>query len=121
MATHLAAAALRLLEGSGGETHEDVAAHSEFGVHIDYEDLYDAFVFLVVIYLAGQVASRFLGMPGLVGEIVAGILLGPPLADFVPFAEAFVMIGELGYVPRMELSLCSSRVSVCLCLCCVSV
>jgi Kef-type K+ transport system membrane component KefB len=52
-------------------------------------------MFLVVIYVAGQLAT-LTGMPGLVGEIVAGIVLGPPLANYVPFAEAFVLIGELG-------------------------
>jgi hypothetical protein len=73
-------------EGDGG-----------FGVHITYEDLYDSIVFLVAVYVAGQFASRVLRMPNLVGEIVAGILLGPPLADFVPNPEAWVLFGEIGY------------------------
>ena len=75
-----------------------LAEDSEFGVHITYEDLYDAVLFLACIYIAGQFASRVLTMPSLVGEIVAGILLGPPLADFVPNPEAFVLLGEIGYV-----------------------
>jgi hypothetical protein len=79
----------RSLEGNGDE-------HSEFGVHITYEDLYDTFLFLVAIYVAGQIASRILKMPCLVGEIVVGILLGPPLADFVPNPEAWVLLGEVG-------------------------
>jgi hypothetical protein len=91
--SNLAASALRMLSG-GSDTLQE-SAHSEFGVHIEYEDLYDAFMFLVVIYVAGQLAT-LTGMPGLVGEIVAGIVLGPPLANYVPFAEAFVLIGELG-------------------------
>ena len=37
-------------------------------------------------------------MPNLVGEIVAGIILGPPLLDFVPNATAWVMLGEIGLV-----------------------
>ena len=37
-----------------------------------------------------------------VGEICAGILLGPPLADFVPLAEAWVLLGEIGYVNLEE-------------------
>jgi hypothetical protein len=85
----------RLLSGGEGDEGEG-DDHSSFGVHITYDDLYRSFVFLTAIYLAGQVASRLLKMPGLVGEIIAGILLGPPLANFVPNAEAWVMLGELG-------------------------
>jgi len=68
------------------------------GVHIEYEDLYDTIVWLVAIYAGGQIASRCLRMPDLVGEIVVGILLGPPLANFVPNAQAWVLLGEIGYV-----------------------
>ena len=89
----------RLLSGGGDEDADaegDADEHSSFGVHITYDDLYRSFAFLTAIYLAGQVASRLLKMPGLVGEIIVGILLGPPLANFVPNAEAWVMLGELG-------------------------
>ncbi|KAL7544273.1 hypothetical protein ACHAWF_007655 [Thalassiosira exigua] len=37
-------------------------------------------------------------MPALVGEIFAGFLLGPPLADFVPHPEALVLVGEIGLI-----------------------
>jgi len=37
-------------------------------------------------------------MPPLVGEIVAGFMLGPPFADYVPFAPALVLIGEIGLI-----------------------
>ena len=39
-----------------------------------------------------------LGMPALVGEIITGFVLGPPLADFVPFPEAMVLVGEVGLI-----------------------
>jgi len=61
-------------------------------------DLYDTIIFLVCVYLMGQFASRALKMPNLVGEIVAGILLGPPLADIVPNPEAWVLLGEIGLI-----------------------
>ena len=77
----------RLLGGGGG---------GDFGVHIVYEDLYKTVVFLFAIYVSGQVASRALMMPDLVGEIVCGIILGPGLLDFVANPEAWVMFGELG-------------------------
>lgn len=82
-----AAAAMRWLSSTeDGES---------FGVHIEYEDLYDTLLFFVAIYVSGKLAA-LVKMPSLVGEIVCGILLGPPLADFVPNPEAFVLLGELG-------------------------
>lgn len=116
MTTHFEAAAweaFRLLAGDTASTYaedtyhnttgSDAAhgaeeSHSSFGVHITYEELYDTLLFLVAIYVAGQVACRVLRMPNLVGEIVAGILLGPPLADFVPNPEAWVLLGEIGLI-----------------------
>lgn len=95
MTTHVhdaALAAMRFLGAAEGE--------ESFGVHIEYEDLYDTLLFFVAIYLSGQIAA-FVKMPSLVGEIVCGILLGPPLADFVPNPEAFVLLGELGYVDHV--------------------
>lgn len=53
--------------------------HGGFGVHITYDDLYHSIIFLTCIYVSGQIASRLLKMPDLVGEIVCGILLGPNL------------------------------------------
>lgn len=61
-------------------------------------DLYDTILFLVAVYVSGTIAKRFLKMPCLVGEIVAGILIGPPLADFVPNPEAWVLLGEIGLI-----------------------
>lgn len=85
---------------SGGDEENVIygeEGHSSFGVHVTYEDLYNAVLFLFAIYVAGQLASRILRMPDLVGQIVAGILLGPELLpDFVPYPEAFVLFGEIG-------------------------
>jgi len=77
-------------DGSGGEEHE------HFGVHISYSDLYTATVFLATIYIAGLVTAKFLRMPALVGEIFAGIMLGPEVSNIVPNPEAFVLLGEIG-------------------------
>ena len=91
-----AASAMRwLAEKAHGDDHDD-GSHG-FGVHIEYSDLYDAILFFAAIYMSGQIAA-FIKMPSLVGEIVCGILLGPPLAEFVPNPEAFVLLGEIGYV-----------------------
>mmetsp|Transcript_27971 Transcript_27971/g.42849 ORF Transcript_27971/g.42849 Transcript_27971/m.42849 type:complete len:809 (+) Transcript_27971:202-2628(+) len=84
--------------GGGGDDDGHGGGHGSFGVHITYDDLYHGVLFLTAIYIAGQVSSRLLAMPSLVGEIVAGIVLGPNLADFVPNAEAFVLLGEIGLI-----------------------
>lgn len=81
---------------SHGSGHDDGEHHSEFGVHITYDDLYHSIVFLAAIYCAGVISSKVLKMPNLVGEIVCGIILGPPLLNFVPNAEAWVLLGEIG-------------------------
>jgi hypothetical protein len=86
----------RWLAGDGAQHVND--DHSSFGVHVEYEDIYYSILFLTCIYISGQISQRLLRMPTLVGEIVVGILLGPPLANFVPLPEAWVLIGEIGYV-----------------------
>jgi len=81
----------------GDEAFPDSSGHSSFGVHVPYEELYYSVIFLTAIYVGGQLASRVLRMPDLVGEIVVGIVLGPPLLkDFVPYPEAWVLFGEIG-------------------------
>lgn len=71
------------------ETHDEHTddhlfddGHGGFGVHITYDDLYHSIIFLVCIYVSGQIAARLLKMPDLVGEIVCGILLGPNLGKY---------------------------------------
>jgi len=74
------------------------SGEDSFGFHIEFMDLFATLVYFACIYLMGQFASRVLQMPSLVGEIFCGILLGPPLAGFVPdsIEEALVLIGEVG-------------------------
>lgn len=47
------------------------------------------------IWCAGKSASK-LGLPTLVGEILVGVVLGPPLADLMPVPEALMLFGEVG-------------------------
>eukprot|EP00545_Synedropsis_sp_CCMP1620_P008282 CAMPEP_0119011162 /NCGR_PEP_ID=MMETSP1176-20130426/5492_1 /TAXON_ID=265551 /ORGANISM="Synedropsis recta cf, Strain CCMP1620" /LENGTH=206 /DNA_ID=CAMNT_0006963939 /DNA_START=38 /DNA_END=655 /DNA_ORIENTATION=- len=83
----------RHLSGGGEEEGDE---HGEsLSVHVTYEDIYDTLIFLATAWVAGHIAL-LLGMPTLVGEIVTGFLLGPPLADYVPQPEAMVLIGEIG-------------------------
>ena len=92
------------IDGTGHVTNHtlcggaDEEHHSEFGVHIAFPDLYASILFFAFIYVMGAFAQRVLKMPSLVGEIFAGIILGPPVTDYVPNPEAFVMLGEIGCV-----------------------
>jgi len=71
---------------------------SEFGVHVQYTDIYNAIVFLALIYTLGILGQKFLRMPSLVGQIFAGIIWGPSLLDLTPYPEAWVMFGEIGLI-----------------------
>jgi hypothetical protein len=85
---------------SVADSHADDGHGDEHGgsVHISYEDLYASIMFFACIYVGGQLASRLLRMPSLVGEIFVGILLGPNLAAYVPNPVSFVMLGEIGLI-----------------------
>jgi len=102
----------RLLGGGGdsgdcdvcnGDTCDDGAHRflggGDFGgVHVEFLCIFKSVAFLTAIYLSSQIASRLLRMPGLVGEIFCGILLGPALANLVPFKYSWVMLGEIGLI-----------------------
>ena len=84
-------------DGAGGGVV--AAAAAAVGVddtRISYEDLYASLIFVMCVYASGMFVRRALRMPPLVGEIFAGVLLGPNLAGYVPFPVSFVMLGELG-------------------------
>ena len=68
--------------GGHGFTFEDVLALG-------------ATVFAVV--LCGMMAAR-VGLPALVGEILAGILVGPHGLELAPQPVALMLIGELGLI-----------------------
>ena len=94
------AANRRKLETEGDTKHDESGLSEEeeqLSIEVPYEDMYRVLAFLAIIFVAGHIAE-FLSMPSLVGEIVAGFLLGPPLADFVPYAEAIVLFGDIGLV-----------------------
>merc|ERR1719491_346609 len=79
----------RILSGGGEES---------FGIHVDYDDVWWAIVYLAAIWILGFIGEKVLLMPALVGQIFAGIICGPELLDIVPQPEAFVLLGEIGLV-----------------------
>jgi Kef-type K+ transport system membrane component KefB len=56
-------------------------------------DVISLLIFLCLVWLAGRAAVR-VSLPSLVGELVVGALLGPPLADFVPQPAAVALAGQ---------------------------
>lgn len=99
---HGAAFSPLLAEGMrflSSETTKDMSEAEPYGVHVTYEEIYNTVVFLIAIYAAGFIFSRFLRIPALVGEIIAGKLLGPELLNnFVPYPAAFVLLGQIGLI-----------------------
>lgn len=92
-----------LAESSAEAYGDDGGGHSEFGVHITYEDLYTTVLYFACIYVSGQIASTLLRMPSLVGEIFCGILLGPPLGTFFDAKHSLrlrELFGEQGLCSR---------------------
>lgn len=55
---------------------------------------------LLAAWVAGWAASR-LGYPAVLGELLAGILLGPPLLGLLQDGAGLAVIGELGIVLMM--------------------
>lgn len=53
------------------------------------------FLILTVAWALGLVFTRF-GMPAMLGELMAGIILGPPLLGLVAISEPIELIAELG-------------------------
>ena len=62
--------------------------------------LLNLFLVLLAAWLGGQVATR-LGYPSVLGEILAGILLGPPLLGLLYGGEALSVLAEVGILLMM--------------------
>ena len=78
------------------EEEQEELAH-ELSIEVSFEDTYKVLVFLGVVFSCGEIAS-YLGIPSLVGQMIAGFLLGPPLLEYVPYPESFVLLGDLGLI-----------------------
>ncbi|MBD3293122.1 MAG: sodium:proton exchanger [Armatimonadia bacterium] len=64
---------------------------------------FDIANFLIVLFaawLAGQVARR-VGYPPVLGELIAGLLLGPPLLGLIHTSEALGVLAEVGVLLMM--------------------
>jgi len=59
--------------------------------------LVDLMIVLVLAKLASEVAER-LGLPGVVGEILAGVVAGPSLLGWVTDGDVLIFLGGLGVI-----------------------
>ena len=60
-----------------------------------FNDVLWTIAFVAIVFAAGKVVAR-LGMPPLVGEIISGVIFGPPLWNKVPQPTALMLYGEVG-------------------------
>src|SRR5581483_4164671 len=59
--------------------------------------LLDILILLVAAKIAAELAER-LGFPGVVAEILAGVLIGPSVMNLVGTNETLAVLGELGVI-----------------------
>mmetsp|Transcript_12442 Transcript_12442/g.34930 ORF Transcript_12442/g.34930 Transcript_12442/m.34930 type:complete len:706 (-) Transcript_12442:427-2544(-) len=70
---------------------------SGYHVPFTFEELLLLCTTLWIIFLMGRLAG-FLGLPELIGHLVAGIIVGPHAAQIAPKPDALMLAGELGLV-----------------------
>jgi len=67
----------------------------------EHLDVYQIFLMLAVILLTAQVFGlvfKRLGIPAVLGEVSAGIVLGPSLLGIVEFNDAIKVLAEIGII-----------------------
>lgn len=57
--------------------------------------LVTASIYLLAVRFGGAICEKIKTSP-IIGEVIVGALLGPPLANWVPFPEAMKLVGVLG-------------------------
>jgi len=78
----------------GASSDDDTA---EGGRYAHFNGMFFMIVFVAAVFLVGKITGA-LGAPSLVGEILVGVLLGPPVLDFVPNPGVLMLVGEVGLV-----------------------
>mmetsp|Transcript_35507 Transcript_35507/g.59848 ORF Transcript_35507/g.59848 Transcript_35507/m.59848 type:complete len:808 (-) Transcript_35507:521-2944(-) len=84
---------------NASDNHGDDGGHD--GGHeapFTFEELLYLCLLLWIVFAVGKLAAKYLGLPELVGQILAGIMLGPHGIEMAPKPDALMLIGELGLV-----------------------
>ncbi len=77
-----------------------LAAQATTGGHVPPVDVVALVTLLVAAWTAGWVARR-IGYPSVLGELLAGIVLGPPLLGWLSDGAGLDVLGELGVILMM--------------------
>ena len=64
-------------------------------VHTQLPFIVNLLILLLVAKLLGELAERF-RQPSMIGEVMAGVILGPSLLHIIPDAGEIKVIAELG-------------------------
>ncbi|EOD37283.1 hypothetical protein EMIHUDRAFT_225735 [Emiliania huxleyi CCMP1516] len=92
----LARGMARALSATSADTADvDAGFEHAHGLEVEFDDVVMSFLFLIAVWVGGKAAAG-MRMPSLVGELAVGLVMGPPLLDVVPLAEALMLYGEVG-------------------------
>lgn len=80
--------------GTGGEHNQEGGEEHEMEPITYFGDLLPLFLFLLAVWTAGRLVKAT-GGPALVGEIIAGCLLGPQLANYAPEHRGIALVGDM--------------------------
>jgi len=73
---------------------------TSFTTQVTFEEIFRVVLFIFSVHYAGELGA-VIRCPELVGQIFAGVVLGPQVLDFVPFEESLVLLGEIGLIMLM--------------------
>eukprot|EP00560_Eucampia_antarctica_P007337 CAMPEP_0197827770 /NCGR_PEP_ID=MMETSP1437-20131217/4485_1 /TAXON_ID=49252 ORGANISM="Eucampia antarctica, Strain CCMP1452" /NCGR_SAMPLE_ID=MMETSP1437 /ASSEMBLY_ACC=CAM_ASM_001096 /LENGTH=710 /DNA_ID=CAMNT_0043428753 /DNA_START=263 /DNA_END=2395 /DNA_ORIENTATION=+ len=79
---------------------DDEDDEKSFTTQVTFIEMYSVIIFIITVYYIGHIGT-LIGLPPLVGHVFAGIFLGPPLLNFVPYVKALVLTGEIGLTLQM--------------------
>ena len=107
VALGVAACAALVRAGGGGDEsseyddhpcgHDDDHGGHHGGEFHHFNVIFFTAIFVSLVWLSGKLAAA-VGHPSLVGEILAGVVLGPHLLDLAPNPAVLKTIGEVGLI-----------------------
>lgn len=65
--------------------------------HVLSESTYLLLFYLIIIWVSGVVAKK-IGIPIMLGEMLAGLILGPPILNIIPVNQHIEWLAELGVI-----------------------
>ena len=78
----------------------NLASNNYYDLHTSMQT-HDFFLILLIILLAARVfaeLANYLNLPSVIGELIAGIILGPSLLGWVEPIEAIKFMAEIGII-----------------------